>query len=266
MIKNLDTIAAALGTTAEDFKKMYDDKEEKEIDISGLEIVKKDDLATRIANERKAAATASIEVTIKEARTKYGLDFTGKNIDSFAEAFKAKTLEEAKIAPDKKVAEVQKDFEAMKGNFEKVSGELAQVKQTFQEKENNFKIESTILGKLPKTNTIIPTEEIALIFKSKFNPKLDDKGSIVFHDSNGEVLKNKTTLSPLTMDEIVTEFQTPYIKPATGGGGGVDTPGQAKAGSFEAFNEEMEKAGNSTGSTKYNEEMKKRLADKTLVI
>ena len=51
-----------------------------------------------------------------------------------------------------------------------------------------------------------------------------------------------------------------------GGGGGGDNPKQGKPGSFEAFCEEMAAAGKRENTPEFNQEMQKRMADKTLVI
>lgn len=264
-IKNLADIEKKLGLNPGEFKTFYEDAAEKEVDISGLEIVKKTDLELRMTNIREEAKTAGLEVAVKNAREKLGLDFTGKTIDNLVDAYGKKVLADAKIDPDKKVIELTTDLDALRKNNEAIVKERDELKTTFKQKEDSYKVQSTILGKLPKTNTIIAPEEMAVLFNTKYSPKLGDNGALLFHDSTGAVMKNPTTLNPMTIDEIVPEFQTPYMKPASGGGGGGDNAG-AKGGTWEAFDKEMETAGISVNSEKYNQEMQKRIKEKTLVV
>ena len=80
----------------------------------------------------------------------------------------------------------------------------------------------------------------------------------------GNTIKDENTLSPVDLKTWVSNFTTPYLAKAIGGNGGGDDTPPAKAGSFEAFEREAEKAGWS--DAKRNEEMAKRVRDKTLVI
>jgi hypothetical protein len=77
-------------------------------------------------------------------------------------------------------------------------------------------------------------------------------------------MKNPSTMSPLTIGEIMTEFQTSYIEKPDGGDGGGDGNGAGKPGSYEAFVKEMTGKNILEGSSAFAEEMTLRIKNKTL--
>lgn len=267
MIKNLTDIETALGLKAGEFKTMYDAADEKTIDITGLAIVPKADyevLKKTEFNERiENTKTAAVEIAIKKARTDLGLTFEGKTMDKLVDAVKTKAVADAGIAPDKKVKELEGDLDKMRLNFNTATEKLTKVESEYKQKDNLRTIRETIFKKIPE-NTVIPKEDVLNLFVSKNEIELSDTG-IVFK-KNGEVMKNPTTLSPTTIDELMPNFLQPYIKPAAGGGGGGDNPAQGKEGSFVKFCEEMQKANVRENTPEFNKEMQKRIADKTLVL
>lgn len=88
-----------------------------------------------------------------------------------------------------------------------------------------------------------------------------EEGKIVVK-LNGEVQKDEKTLSPISVESFVKDFVTPYVGKAEGGSGKEDEVPPGKAGSFEAFEKEAEKAG--WDSSEKNEIMMKRIKDGSL--
>lgn len=268
MIKNIATIETALGLKPGEFDIFYKAPEEKEIDLTNIaivpksdyEVMSKADFAARLENQK----TSAQEIMIKEARTKFNLDFTGKTIDKFAEALKKKAIEEAGVTPDKKVLELTKDLETVRGNLTEYENKYKNLETTVKQKETAFTIDSTINAALPKVKTKIPVQDLGVLFKTKYKPAVNDSGALVFHNDKGEVLKNTTTMNPLSVSEVMNDFQTPYIETPAGGDGGGDNHGQAKPGTYDAFVKEMEKENKLEGTQGFVNEMKKRMADKTL--
>ncbi len=270
MIKNLDQIEASLGLPAGEFKKLYDAPEEKDIDLTQVEIVKKTDLETRMKNfandDFKTKKDAILEIYNKEVfRDVFGMTIDKtKAAKELAALAKQKILDDAKITPDAKVTELQNDLETMRKNaadWEKKHGDLANA--TAAEKKQ-FLMQSQILSEMPKVKTKIPVQDLQVLFELKYKPAYNDAGTLVFHNDKGEVIKNPSTLNPSTLKEVMGEFQTPYIEAAQGGTGGKDNPDQAKEGGYEAFEKEMEGKGVKVGSKDFNDEMRKRIAAKTL--
>ncbi len=268
MIKNISEIETSLGLPAGEFKKLYDDAEEKVIDLAPYEIVKKTDLQERMKNyaneEFKTKKDAILEIYNKEVFR----DVFSMTIDKtmpakeLAALAKAKVLADAKITPDAKVAELQTDLEKMRANaaeWERKHGDLANA--TAAEKKQ-FQMESLIVAELPKAKTKIPVQDLQALFILNHKPSYNDAGIMVFHNEKGEVIKNPATLNPATLKEVMIEFQTPYIDGAAGGTGGVDNPGAAKEGSFDAFIKEMEAKGIKMGSSEFTKEQVSRLRSK----
>lgn len=263
MIENLTDLEKSLHLPDGSLDKAIKSADAVKIVLPELIILTKSDDDARINNLKTEFKTAGLEIGVKEARTKYGLDFTGKTIDNFAEALKTKILSEAKIEPDKKVTEITNDLNIMRSNFDKATKDFNDLKVSFIAKENERKINDSVFSKIPE-NTTITKEDIATIFKSKYKMDLADNGSIVFKNGGDEILKNQTTLNPLTMDEVMTQFISPYIKPASGGAGAGDAAGAGKAGTLEAFGKEMIDKGVKENTQAFNLEMSKRIKDGTL--
>lgn len=273
MIKNLPEIETALGLKAGELKTFMDATEEKVVDISGLaivpkadfEVIKKSDFTMRLDN----AKTAANDTLIKDAKTKYSLDFPGKTMDDFAVALKKKAVEEAGINPDKKVADLEKDLSTVRGNLTAAEDKYKQLETTVKQKDTVFKIESTINSHLPKVKTKIPVQDMGVLFKTKFAPAVseDHGGAIVFHNDKGEILKNPTTMSPKSIEEVMADFQTPYIDTPEGGGGGKDNPkGNAGPGTYDGFVKEMSEKKIEEGTTAFVDEMSARIKAKTLTV
>lgn len=240
------------------------DEKEVDIELPTLKVYTEEEENTRIENVRKEAKTAGVEMAVKEARNKLGLQFEGKTIDNLLEHHSKKVLADAKIEPEKKVKELQDDNEKLRTNLTQIQTDFDNFKLNSKKERDSIETENVILSKIPQ-NTLIPQKDVLTVFKANFGIEKDETGNIVFKKNN-EVLKNKTTLSPLTLDEVMNDFITPYIKPVQGGAGGGDDTGKDKPGSIQAFQKEMEEKGIAAGSVDFNKEMNKRLADKTLVI
>lgn len=264
MIKNIVDIEKQLGLVPGAMEAAFKSTTDDVIDISGMEIVKKDDYATRIKNLKEEAGTAAVEIAVKKVRTDMGLSFEGKTMDKLLDAYKTKVVADANLNPDKRVTELEKDLNTMKTNFETSQKKLTEVEGTFKQKENLRTIRDAVIAEIP-VDTIIPKEDVLNIFFSKNQMELSDKGGVVFKKGD-EVLKNQTTLNPLTVKEVMTEFITPYVAPPAGGGGGKDNPTQGKPGTYEAFAKDMEKLSIAEGSIAFNSEMNKRIKEKTLVM
>jgi hypothetical protein len=272
MIKkeDLSAIEKALGIKEGELKTIIEDKDEKPLPVAidTFEIVPKTEYDTRITNMKKEAGTAAVEIAVKEARTKLNLDFQGKTVENLIAAANKKALEDAKIEPDKKVKELSTDLEKMKNNYETEKQRADRIEGEYKQKEKLRTINTNIVGALPK-QTIIPLDEVAelALRKAAANgivPDISDTGAVIFKKGD-DILKDKN-LVPLKADEVLKDFYTPYIKPATGGDGGGDGTGQAKPGSFDAFCIEMNEKGIREGTKAFNDEMKDRITKKTLVL
>jgi hypothetical protein len=210
-------------------------------------------------NEYKKGKIAGEEILIKTGREKFGLEFEGKTLDNFAEALKNKALKEASVEPTKKVQELTADMDKLRGNLQEWETKYNTLQQQVETEKKQFRIENTILSKLPKDQLTIPAEDVVFILKSKNQIDLENDNLVI--KQNGETLKNKTNLNPLTVDEWLPELIKPYLKTVNGGAGASDAT-KAAQGTMEAFLKEME----GKPSYEMQTEMQKRIKEGTLKI
>ena len=201
---------------------------------------------------------AGVEVAVKNARESLGLSFEGKTIDNLLTAFKNTIA--TTTTPDAKVTELQTDVDKLRNNLQVKETEYNGLLNDF----NGYKFQQTIdtsLNEVIKGETIIPKSDVANLFKLTY--KIENVDGVNIVKQNGEVLKNPTTLSPLSIAEVAQTFVTTYLKPVEGGRADTSTKPPTK-GTMELFNAEMKASGINEGTLPYQAEMAKRIADKTL--
>lgn len=263
-IENLKDLEEKLKLPDGTLKAAIDNTENVKIAIPELLVFTKDEDATRVQNLKNEAKTAGVEIAIKEARTSLGLDFQGKTMENLLNAHKEKVVKEAGIAPDAKVTELTKDNGLLKENLNTLQGQFDTFKTSVGLEKQQNEINNHVLSKIP-ANITIDKGDMLTLFNSRFQTEKTVDGKIVFK-KDGAVLKNTTTLDPLSAEEVLSTFVTPYLKKPEGGAGGVDDPGNNKPGSLAAFEKEMKDKGVNSGSLEFNQEMAKRITNKTLVL
>lgn len=243
-------------------------EEKVKIEIPKLVVMTEDEQNEQRENFKTTFGKAGLEIGIKTAREKYGLDFQGKNIDNLLEAHKTKVVTEAladaKVEPNKKIDELNIDLEKLRGLNEGLQKTIDNSKKANDEAEKRRGIEKTISSQL-KGEYVLEKEDLLTLIETKLKPTFDDEGKLFF-SKNGEAIKNKTTLSYETTENVLADFLTPYSKKPSGGAGGGDDTGAGGSSNLEKFNKEMTDKGVNAGSIQYNREMQKRIREKTLVL
>jgi hypothetical protein len=242
-------------------------KGELTIQNEEIKVFKKPDFDAYVSNVKKEdyenGKRAGIEMEIKAAREKYGLQFEGKTLDNFAESLTGKLKAEFGKEPDKRVQELTKDLDSLRSINQEWETKYNGLQNTIKQEQTQAKKNNLILSALPKENLSIPADDLAIIFKNRYDVDFDEAGNPLVK-KDGQVLKSPTTLSPLSINDVASEFVKPYIKQQINGGRGEghNTPPGATA--MDAFIKEMEGKGFKPGSKAFNDEMSKRIADKTL--
>lgn len=259
-------------------KDLIDSDEKVKVDLNEDLVIKtkaeNETFVNNLKSESKLAGEEIAVKTLKQANPDT-LTFEGKSVEKLFNHLNTtletatttavdKALKEAKIEPNQKIDGLNKDLDQLRNNLANKTTEFESLVQSNRVKDQTHDINTSILNKFSNEGTISKGDRL-LIFNSRFTPKKNEDGLTVFH-KDGQVMKNNTTMSPLTIEEVMPDFDKAFAKPNTGGGGGGDDTGGGKAGSFDAFEKEMEKAGKKTGSVEFNEEMSKRIHDKTLTI
>ena len=220
-------------------------KDEKEVDVAipeGLTVFEGDELTTLKTNEYSKGKTAGEELAVKEVKTKMGLEFTGKKVEGLVEAATKKALEDAKLTPDKKVAELTEKLNTVTATATELQTKLAE-----KEKEvGHVKMSTELLKNVP-AGTTLEAEDVLTLMKSKgYDFEMKDGALVAVKD--GKVLEDKLA-KPLGVKDVITEFAKER-KLITGEGAG-DPPG-GRGGN-----------GSPAGATKFTKlsELKKHFAD-----
>jgi len=236
-------------------------------------IYKKEDFETFKTNlsndEYKKGKTAGVEMAVKEAKEKHGLEFEGKSMDSFANAFKTKIESDSKIEPNAKVEELQTDLESVRGNYATLQSDFDTFKTGITEKETRAKKDATLLSFIPENGLKVSRGITAMALKTESGIDIDyDESGKSIVVMNGEIVKNKITLAPIDPASFIIEQLTilDLIKKPEGGGGGGDDTGNGSVSNYDKFVKEMESNDITEGSEKFGIEMNKRIKEKTLVI
>lgn len=227
---------------------------------------------TNLSNEEyKKGKQAGEEMPFKyEAlKEKYGVEVTGKTLDNFAEAFKAKVLNEARIEPSKKIQELESDKANLLKNYQNLESEFNGFKTTITQKETQIKKDNTLLSFIPDAGLKVSKDIALLALKSKgIDISFDESGKVI-PTRNGEPLKDMKTMEPLSLSDLIPMSikELGLIEDQKGGGnGGGDDTGKGGASNYDRFVDEMKKNGIDEGQLKFSEEMNKRIKEGTLKI
>jgi len=225
--------------------------------------MKKTDFSERLKNERKTAEdkgkTIGMEVRTKDFIAGLGIDIDkSEAIDKIVEAAKTKIVADAKIAPAEKEKEWLKEKAILNGNIERLTGEKTSLETGYKQEREVRQINESIIGKMPKKGMVLEPERLAVLFKQDYTPELVE-GKVVFR-KDGEILKNGTTQNPLTIEELLPDWQKPFVGKASGGKGGDDEPGTGGGGAneWDDFVKEMEGKGHKVGTKEFNEQRRAR--------
>lgn len=265
-LENINEIEKAFGIEEGKLKDMITSEEKHSLDLSGILIEPKSIYEERVKNIRESASTMAKEVTIKKIKNEFGLEFEGKYEDNLIEALKKRDeniKSEVIKDPEERFVSLQTDFQKLQSNYQEEIKKREQLENDYKEKEKSTKIKNDVFKHIPD-DTIVSKSTILIEANQKGFSFDNIDGVTVIKDSKGEIVKDERTLSPLPIDNWMKSFVTPYLKQVEGGSGRMDDTPPAKAGTYEAFMKEAEK--NGWNDTQRNQEMSKRIADKTLVL
>ena len=266
MIQNLKELETALGLEEGGFNKMLTSETEDVIDLENILIEPKSVYEERLENIKNHSSNTAREITVKNIKKAFGLEFEGKYEDKLIESLKSRDeiiKNEVVKDPEERFKNLQSDFTKLQSNLQEQITKNSELENSFLQKEKKSKIQTDFFNAIP--NELVVSKNTVLIEAEQKGFSFDiQDGITVIKDNAGEVLKNEKTLSPLKIEDWAKDFVTPYIKQPTGGSGRTDDVLPAKAGSFEAF--EKEAKTNGWNAEKQNTEMAKRIKDGTLVV
>ena len=191
----------------------------------------KNTFGTNRFNEGKRAAT---EILVKDLKVKHGLDFEGKSVDTMLEAFKEKSLADAKIEPDKQVSTLKNEKKALQDQVTSLTGEKEKLTKEYNDKLFHVETKNQILSFIPD-NTIIPKEDLVELFMNRHRVTQEDNSVVVY---KGDQILKDNVLNPIPLKNVVSQFSEGYIK-KNGMGGGDDINGGTK-GNFKTMSAFMD--------------------------
>lgn len=267
-LTNISDIEKALKLEEGTLSNAISSEEEVKIELpQNLIIRTAEEVETRENNLKKEQKQAGIEIAVKNARNELGLEFEGKTIENLLNAYAEKKINDAKIDPNKKVEALTQDMEKLRANLKAKEDEVNNLTQTMNSFKNQTIIDSEINKAFSKVTegvkTTLPIDDLKDLFVLRNKIELNDGKPVITKD--GQPLKDQTTLEPLGIVNIASEFIKSYVTVDDGKGGG-DTGGTPSKGSYESFENEMSSSGVRVGSEQFNNEMTKRINDGTLEV
>ncbi|MFK7780666.1 MAG: hypothetical protein QM490_06120 [Candidatus Gracilibacteria bacterium] len=260
MIKNINEVEKSLGLEAGKLNEFFKSEDEFEIDLTSKVIFNKEDYEARVSNIKKDEFVRGRDLLLREMKDGQGLEYDGrKDPENFIKYFKEKIEAESKIEPEERFSKLKTEFEKLQNISQGFQEKYTGLEEKIKKQSKNREINNILLKSIPD-NITIPKEDVLTILRAKNDFNISEDGFEIIE--NGVILRNETTRDPLKTDEYMKTFIKPYLKEVEGGKGGGNEGGNLKAGSFEAFEKEMDKKGIS--GEQLSVEMQKRIHDGTL--
>lgn len=211
--ETLKKIAEVLKVDVSDFEaKIKSDKEET---LEVPAIVTEDDKVAFGNNRFNEGKKAASEILVKDLKESHKLEFDGKSIDKFLQAYSDKVIADAKIEPDKQVSALKTEKKALQDQIAGLTTEKENISRTFGEKLFQVEMRSEVLSHIPE-NTLIPKADIAELFMNRHRVTKEDN-SVITYKGNEKLLDK--VLNPIPVKDVVLQFAEPYLKKAGMGGG-----------------------------------------------
>lgn len=230
---------------------------------------------TFVKNTQKDGFKTGSEIGRKEVLKGFGLEGEGHHksdesaieaINSFVDSKVSTALTDAKIEPDKKVAEAIADKDKVLSNFNNLQTEFDTFKSETKIAAQNQKRISTLSSLIP-SNVI--DGNIALdVMSVRLKTGFDENGNLYGVGQDGLPMKNPTTMEVLPMKDVVSSFfdnNKTLLKAASGGAGGGDSGGGSGGKQSQAdFQKEMKESKIGLNSPEMIKVMNERLKAGTL--
>lgn len=240
-------------------------KDEKEVDVAipeGLTVFEGEELTTLKTNEYSKGKTAGEELAVKEVKTKMGLEFTGKKVEGLVEAATKKALDDAKLTPDKKVAELTEKLNKVQTTAQELETKLAE-----KDKEvSQVKLSTELMKNVP-AGTTLDAEDVLTLMKSK-GYEFEMKDGALVATKDGKVVEDKVA-KPLAVKDVITEFAKERkliadegkTDPPGGRGGAGSGAGATKWTKLSEVKKHFEEQGKSVNGQEFNDAIMKAKTD-----
>jgi len=255
--------------------KAIEDKQES-IEINNDLVIRTAADETKFAaNTRTEGISIGAEIGRKEVLKGFGIEGDGQHksdasaisaLKGFSDGLVAQALKDAKIAPDKKVEELNNDIKTLQGTISGLNTTNENQAKEFKTFKNNQLISSSLTNEVPE-NALLDKKTMLTIMQSSIKLGVNENGVVFGVGPDGQPLKDSTTLEPLSVKTIAANFfneRNDLLKPSTGGAGGGDSGGGSGKQSFDDFIKEMGDAGHTPNGPQFNVIMGERMRAGTL--
>ena len=228
-------------------------KDEKEVAIEfpkDLTILDEAGLKQVKDSEYANGKVKGVEMAVKETKEKLGVETTAKTVEGLVTAATTKALADAKITPDAKVLELQKDLEKVRTENATLTGTIAEKDKAVGKANTDRELFKQIpsLGE----NAIAIDKAINLMRADGYDFQIQEGKLVPMKD--GEVMKDKVA-NVLQVKDVITGYakENKLITEAVdlkgrGGEGGKQTAVYLKQSEIKA---DFEKAGKSLNGSEY---------------
>jgi ribosomal protein S20 len=200
---------------------LINDAEEKEVALpEGVKIFTPEEYTTLETNLKDAGkggyTKAGKEIAIKEMKEKLGIEFDGKDIETFLTKAEEHFVAKAKIPAN----EAKQQWEKDKGILQTQITDWKTKYESEVGASAAAKLDATLLAKFPANRSKgLSDEDRLLLLKSKMEVKNEDSKQVVYY--KGEKLQDNLT-NPLNIDTAITHVFTAekWLEEGKGGAGG----------------------------------------------
>lgn len=262
----------------EDLKKAIEEKKETfDIKVDSLVVRTTDEDSAYKENVRKEAIATGAEIGRKNLIKSLGIEGDGlhKSDETAIEAINKlmngkvdSALKDAGKDPDKKLQEKEKDIETLRSTIAGLQSKNTELEGSFKSYKKSNIINQAMSSLIPD-NVVIPKEDMLQLISGKIKAEVDDNGNIIAIGDDGQPVKDKTTLNPVPLKNVVADFfgkNPQYLKGSSGGGGGGDSKTDEGKQDLESFTKEMNEKNIRTNSAEFTAEMQVRLKAGTLKV
>jgi len=252
--ETLKQIATLLKIKEDDFEKAIKDSNEVDIVIDDkLTTFTEEEQTTLKKNSYEEGKKAGVEMEIKSAKEKHGLEFQGKSIDGLLEAKGKKVLADAKIEPSEKVKELEGKIKILETTVANQDKKLADKETEVAGIRTNSELYRHIPLADEKGVQYTQDEVIGLMKINGYDFKTKDGKTIA--TKSGADLVDKVG-NPIPVKDVVQGFmkEKKYITEKTpdGGRGGGDKNPPTAFGKLSELKKSFETQGKSLLGEEFN--------------
>lgn len=182
---SLKTLLKSLYYSDDEIADLVDSEDEKEISLKPeVKVYDEKGLATLKDNLKKGNITAGMEIMIKNLKEKTGLEYDGKDPDTFIEHFTTKVKNEANVKPTELTARYEAEKKALQAKLDEKDNTLKTLQSQIETERN----EKTMLAAFPKGERIMSDNDLLLLAKNKI--QANQVGDKIVYSYNGKEMKD----------------------------------------------------------------------------